>query len=51
MGVDRPAHVLTPSSTFRRVLNMTAIAAAQAGLIASTRREEMRRLVAVEAAS
>ncbi len=32
MGVAKPAHVLTPSSTFRRVLNMTAIAAAQAGL-------------------
>jgi malate dehydrogenase (oxaloacetate-decarboxylating)(NADP+) len=32
MGVAQPAHVLTPSSTFRRVLNMTAIAAAQAGL-------------------
>jgi malate dehydrogenase (oxaloacetate-decarboxylating)(NADP+) len=52
MGVERPAHVLTPSSTFRRVLNMTAIAAAQAGLIASSRREDMRhRPVAVEAAS
>jgi malate dehydrogenase (oxaloacetate-decarboxylating)(NADP+) len=52
MGVERPAHVLTPSSTFRRVLNMTAIAAAQAGLIASSRREDMRhRAVAVEAAS
>jgi malate dehydrogenase (oxaloacetate-decarboxylating)(NADP+) len=38
MGVDRPAHVLTPSSTFRRVLNMTALAAAQAGMIAGARR-------------
>jgi malate dehydrogenase (oxaloacetate-decarboxylating)(NADP+) len=34
MGVARPAHVLTPSSTFRRVLNMTALAAAQAGTAA-----------------
>jgi malate dehydrogenase (oxaloacetate-decarboxylating)(NADP+) len=32
MGVARPAHVLTPSSTFRRVLNMTALTAAQAGM-------------------
>jgi malate dehydrogenase (oxaloacetate-decarboxylating)(NADP+) len=32
MGVAKPAHVLTPSSTFRRVLNMTALAAAQAAL-------------------
>ena len=31
MGVAEPAHVLTPSSTVRRVLNMTALAAAQAG--------------------
>ena len=38
MGVDRPAHVLTPSSTFRRVLNMTALAAAQAGMMAGGRR-------------
>jgi len=38
MGVAKPAHVLTPSSTFRRVLNMTAIAAAQAGLPAVMKR-------------
>ncbi len=31
-GVAKPAHVLTPASTFRRVLNMTALAAAQADL-------------------
>jgi malate dehydrogenase (oxaloacetate-decarboxylating)(NADP+) len=31
MGVAKPAHVLTPSSTYRRVLNMTALAAAQGG--------------------
>ena len=30
MGVDKPAHVLTPSSTVRRVINMTAIAAVDA---------------------
>jgi malate dehydrogenase (oxaloacetate-decarboxylating)(NADP+) len=31
MGCAAPAHVLTPSSTVRRVVNMTALAAAQAG--------------------
>jgi len=30
MGVDQPAHVLTPASTPRRVVNMTAIAAVEA---------------------
>jgi malate dehydrogenase (oxaloacetate-decarboxylating)(NADP+) len=32
MGLAAPAHVLTPSSTVRRILNMTALASAQAGL-------------------
>jgi malate dehydrogenase (oxaloacetate-decarboxylating)(NADP+) len=35
MGVARPTHVLTPSSTMRRVLNMTALTAAQAGMTAT----------------
>jgi malate dehydrogenase (oxaloacetate-decarboxylating)(NADP+) len=30
MGVSRPAHVLTPASTVRRVVNMTAIACVEA---------------------
>lgn len=30
MGVSRPAHVLTPSATVRRVVNMTAIATVEA---------------------
>ncbi|NUS39880.1 MAG: NADP-dependent malic enzyme [Lysobacter sp.] len=30
MGLDQPAHILTPSSTPRRVVNMTAIAAVEA---------------------
>ncbi len=38
MGVARPAHVLTPSSTMRRVLNMTALTAAQAGIAGTMRR-------------
>src|SRR5204863_3669210 len=38
MGVAKPAHVLTPSSTMRRVLNMTALTAAQAGIAGSRRR-------------
>ena len=36
MGGAAPAHVLTPSSTVRRVLNMTALAAAQTGAMRST---------------
>jgi malate dehydrogenase (oxaloacetate-decarboxylating)(NADP+) len=30
MGIAQPAHILTPSSTVRRVVNMTAIAAVEA---------------------
>ncbi len=30
MGIDKPAHILTPASTPRRVINMTAIAAVEA---------------------
>ncbi|MGM0659038.1 MAG: phosphate acyltransferase, partial [Pseudomonadota bacterium] len=30
MGASRPAHVLTPSATVRRVVNMTAIAVYEA---------------------
>jgi len=30
LGSARPAHILTPSATMRRVINMTALAAAQA---------------------
>ncbi len=30
MGVSRPAHILTPASTARRIVNMTAIAAVEA---------------------
>ena len=32
MGIDQPAHILTPASTARRVVNMTAIAAVDAQL-------------------
>jgi malate dehydrogenase (oxaloacetate-decarboxylating)(NADP+) len=31
LGVARPVHILTPSSTVRRILNMTAVAVAEAG--------------------
>jgi malate dehydrogenase (oxaloacetate-decarboxylating)(NADP+) len=31
LGVNAPAHILTPSATVRRVLNMTALAVAHAG--------------------
>jgi Malic enzyme len=37
MGLDKPAHVLTPASTPRRVVNMTAIAAVDAQLRAARR--------------
>jgi len=29
MGIDKPAHILTPSSTARRIVNMTAITAVE----------------------
>ncbi|RDS83312.1 NADP-dependent malic enzyme [Dyella psychrodurans] len=35
MGVDKPAHILTPSSTVRRTINMTAIAAVDAQIRAA----------------
>jgi malate dehydrogenase (oxaloacetate-decarboxylating)(NADP+) len=37
MGVDKSAHILTPASTVRRVVNMTAIAAVDAQLRGSGR--------------
>ncbi|HEY4555687.1 MAG TPA: NADP-dependent malic enzyme, partial [Lysobacter sp.] len=35
MGLDKPAHILTPASTTRRVVNMTAIAAVDAQIRAA----------------
>jgi malate dehydrogenase (oxaloacetate-decarboxylating)(NADP+) len=35
MGLDKPAHILTPDSTSRRVVNLTAIAAVDAQIRAS----------------
>ena len=35
LGAARPAHVLTPSSTVRRVVNMTALAVADAAEVAA----------------
>jgi malate dehydrogenase (oxaloacetate-decarboxylating)(NADP+) len=35
MGVDKPVHILTPASTVRRVINMTAIAAVDAQIRAA----------------
>jgi len=37
MGLDQPAHILTPASTPRRVVNMTAIAAVEAQIRAAGR--------------
>jgi malate dehydrogenase (oxaloacetate-decarboxylating)(NADP+) len=48
MGLDQPAHILTPASTPRRVVNMTAIAAVDAqirqqrGEIEASNRRAMR---------
>ncbi|MGO1072470.1 NADP-dependent malic enzyme [Lysobacter sp. CA199] len=39
MGLDKPAHILTPASTPRRVVNMTAIAAVDAQIRASREAE------------
>jgi malate dehydrogenase (oxaloacetate-decarboxylating)(NADP+) len=36
LGVARPVHILTPSSTVRRILNMTAVAVAEAGALEAT---------------
>ena len=38
MGLDYPAHVLTPSASVRRVINMTAFAVVEAQLHASVNR-------------
>ncbi|GAB3344386.1 NADP-dependent malic enzyme [Marilutibacter aestuarii] len=35
MGLDKPAHILTPNSTSRRVVNMTALAAVDAQIRAA----------------
>jgi len=37
MGLDKPAHILTPASTARRVVNMTAIVAVDAQIRAASR--------------
>ncbi|MEI7035523.1 NADP-dependent malic enzyme [Fulvimonas yonginensis] len=41
MGVDKSAHILTPASTVRRVVNMTAIAAVDAQIRAGAREAGM----------
>ena len=33
LGADRPVHILTPSSTVRRIVNMTAVAVVEAGAV------------------
>jgi malate dehydrogenase (oxaloacetate-decarboxylating)(NADP+) len=33
LGVNAPAHILTPAATVRRVVNMTALAVAHAGAL------------------
>jgi malate dehydrogenase (oxaloacetate-decarboxylating)(NADP+) len=36
LGAARPVHILTPAATMRRVLNVTALAVAQAGAMAAS---------------
>ena len=50
MGLDKPAHVLTPASTPRRVVNMTAIAAVDAQIRAAMGGDTTSRPSAVEEA-
>jgi malate dehydrogenase (oxaloacetate-decarboxylating)(NADP+) len=40
MGAAKPAHVLTPSATVRRVVNMTAIAAVDAQMRDARKRQQ-----------
>ena len=40
MGVNKPAHILTPASTARRVVNMTAIVAVDAQIRAAANRQQ-----------
>ena len=37
MGVSKPAHILTPASTVRRVVNISAIACVEAQIRATSR--------------
>ena len=50
MGLDKPAHVLTPASTPRRVVNMTAIAAVDAQIRTARGGDTTSRLTATEEA-
>ena len=45
MGLDQPAHILTPASTVRRVINMTAIAAVEAQIRKAQRLDATGRLM------
>jgi malate dehydrogenase (oxaloacetate-decarboxylating)(NADP+) len=45
MGLDQPAHILTPASTPRRIINMTAIAAVEAQIRKAQRQEATGRLM------
>jgi len=37
LGMNAPAHILTPSATVRRVVNMTALTVAHAGALQARR--------------
>ena len=40
MGLDQPAHILTPASSSRRIVNMSAIVAVEAQIRAEMRGEK-----------
>src|SRR5207342_3615239 len=44
MGIDQPAHILTPASTARRVVNMTAIVAVEAQIRGALKQAGVRSL-------
>jgi malate dehydrogenase (oxaloacetate-decarboxylating)(NADP+) len=37
LGAEKPVHILTPAATVRRIINMTAVASANAGVSSSAK--------------
>ena len=49
LGAAKPVHILTPSATVRRILNMTAVAVAEAGALEAAASDSPRGARAIEA--
>jgi malate dehydrogenase (oxaloacetate-decarboxylating)(NADP+) len=47
LGAARPVHIMTPSATVRRIVDMTAFAVAEAGALSSGARPVTHRLSSV----